>query len=772
MIQILRIGILLISISLMSCQPPNQQKEVKPSLLSIIPKPNSIQLIDGQFDLIRLRGIHLQHGSEAEHNVLPLFQELLSPIKDLQFTGDFLGAYKIFIDLDENHNVPEEGYILTVGENQSVFLDANSPAGLFYGFQTFRQLCPPELEKGEIPANTSIPNCKIVDAPSFKWRGMHLDVGRHYFPVSFIKKYIDYLALHKMNTFHWHLTEDQGWRIEIKKYPRLTEVGAYRDETLIGHIGDRPVQFDGTRYGGFYTQEQIKDIVAYAQERFITVVPEIELPGHSVAALASYPHLACNDKGFEVKKMWGISENIYCAGNDSVFTFLEGVLTEVMNLFPSKYIHIGGDEAPKKNWKLCPKCQNRIKQENLKDEHELQSYFIKRIEKFVNSHGRNIIGWDEILEGGLAPNAAVMSWRGTKGGIEAAKQKHPVVMSPTTYCYFDYYQHEPDQEPLAIGGLLPVEKVYEYDPIPNELTLEEAKYILGVQGNVWTEYMPTGDHVEYMLFPRMSALSEVAWTFKAHRNFDDFHHRLSDFYYRLDALGVHYRHPTIRGFEANNVFIGSTMITIQKPRPYLNIHYTLNGEDPTTKSPIYHEPFTIHESAMLKAAEILPDGSVGKIYKGQFIKQSPQESKVLLNPKPGVKYKYYTSENKIYATVEIDDLPEISSGFIPSISLFEDEYPIIFGYTFSGYIQVPKDGLYTFYTLSNDGSTLSINDILLVDNDNPHGAEERYGEIVLRAGFHKIDVKYFQQGGGKTLHIYLKGPGIEKHEIESHRYFY
>jgi hexosaminidase len=763
--QLLKGGTLFILFTLMSCIPQKRTHQIQEKPLALIPKPNSIQLLDESFDLMGLRGIATLHGSDIEKNIGKLFINLLKPIKLLESNKDF-GLNKILINYDPEYDIPDEGYELTV-ENHSITLKASTPSGLFYGFQTFRQLCPPELEKNEFPITTKIQNCKIVDEPRFKWRGMHLDVGRHLFPLDFIKKYIDYLAMHKMNTFHWHLTEDQGWRIEIKKYPRLTEVGAYRDETLIGHIGDRPAQYDGKQYGGFYSQDQIKEIVSYAEERFITVVPEIELPGHSVAALASYPYLACNDGDFEVKKLWGISENIYCAGNDTVFTFLEDVLTEVMDLFPSKYIHIGGDEAPKKHWKSCPKCQNRIKLEGLKDEHELQSYFIKQIEKFVNSKGRNIIGWDEILEGGLAPNAAVMSWRGTKGGIEAAKLKHPVVMTPTTYCYFDYYQGEPNQEPLAIGGLLPVEKVYEYNPIPKELNPEEAKYILGVQANVWTEYMPTGDHVEYMLFPRISALSEVAWTSQNNRDYNDFFQRLSNFYFRLDAMGVHYRHPSIRGFNKRNVFIGSKEITIQKPRPHLNVHYTLNGDTPTKNSPIYDRPFTINESVLLKTAEVLPDGSVGKIYEGEFIKQSPQQPVTLQNPKPGLDYNYYTSGRKIYATIELDNLPIKNSGIAASISLFEDDYPTIFGYTFSGYVLVPTDGLYTFYALSNDGSILLINNALLIDNDNPHGAEERSAEIALMAGYHKIDVKYFQQGGGLDLNIFLEGPGIEKHEIES-----
>jgi hexosaminidase len=365
---------------------------------------------------------------------------------------------------------------------------------------------------------------------------MHLDVCRHFFDVDFVKKYIDLLARYKMNTFHWHLTEDQGWRIEIKKYPKLTEVGAWRSGSQVGPYSRR--EYDSVPYGGFYTEEQIKEVVAYAAARHITVVPEIEMPGHAMAALASYPQLGCTGGPYEVQKGWGVYDDVFCAGNDSVFTVLEDVLTEVMDLFPGQYIHIGGDECPKERWKNCAKCQARMKANGLKDEHELQSYFIQRIEKFVNSKGRKIIGWDEILEGGLAPNAAVMSWRGTEGGVAAAKQKHNVVMSPGSHCYFDHYQGDPANEPLAIGGFTTVQKVYSYEPIPAELKPEEAKYILGAQGNVWTEYILKPENVEYMAVPRMLALAEVLWTPKEKRDEADFIHRLENEFPKLEAMNV------------------------------------------------------------------------------------------------------------------------------------------------------------------------------------------------------------------------------------------
>ncbi|UGU14320.1 beta-N-acetylhexosaminidase [Sinomicrobium kalidii] len=436
-----------------------------------------------------------------------------------------------------------EAYKLSVTPKK-IIISSSSPKGAFYAMQSLRQLMPVGLEKGNYLENgekeIAIPTVEVYDEPRFAYRGQMLDVGRHFFPVEFIKKYIDLMAMFKFNTFHWHLTEDQGWRIEIKKYPRLTEVAAYRDSTVIGHYRDKPRKWDTTRYGGFYTQEEVKEVVKYAQDRFITVIPEIEMPGHSEAALAAYPELGCTGGPYQVQGIWGIHKNIYCT-KEETFEFLEGVLDEVVELFPSKYIHIGGDEAPKDNWEQCDVCQALIRSEGLADEHELQSYFIQRMEKYLNSKGKQIIGWDEILEGGLAPNATVMSWRGTEGAVEAAKQHHDVILTPTSHCYLDYYQYREDKEkkdPLAIGGYLPLEKVYSFEPVPEELTAEEAKYVLGSQVNVWTEYMKTPEKVEYMAYPRAIAMAEVAWSTKKNKNYDNFLYRLEPVIKRLDALGV------------------------------------------------------------------------------------------------------------------------------------------------------------------------------------------------------------------------------------------
>ncbi|AEI48246.1 glycoside hydrolase family 20 protein [Runella slithyformis] len=509
----------------------------------------------------------------------------------------------IYIRQNKSLGLGTEGYKLIVSADR-VTLDAATPQGAFYGLQTILQLLPTAVFSPAPVENVSwsMPVCQIQDKPRFVHRGLMLDVGRHFMPVSFIKKYIDLLAAHKMNVFHWHLTEDQGWRIEIKKYPKLTQVGSKRKETLVGQYSENyPQKFDGKENGGFYTQAEIKDVVKYAQSRYVTIIPEIEMPGHSSAALAAYPELGCEpSKNYQVATKWGVMNDVYCP-TEKTFTFLQDVLTEVFALFPGKYIHIGGDEAPKEAWKQSAFCQELIKKLNLKDEHELQSYFIKRIEKFVNSKGRAIIGWDEILEGGIAPNATVMSWRGTQGGIEAAKQKHNVIMTPNTYYYLDYYQANPAKEPLAIGGYLPIEKVYEYDPGAG-FTAEEQKYILGIQGNVWTEYMPNSAQVEYMTFPRATAIAEVAWVPSGGKNFEDFATRLKEHLKRLDYLKVNYskRILDVRAVtQFNNQ--GQLQVRLEKLDSDSKIYYTTDGKEPSTSSTEYVMPITLDKITTIKA---------------------------------------------------------------------------------------------------------------------------------------------------------------------------
>lgn len=596
---------------------------MKNNSLSIIPKPNSVQLLEGLFDLNSLVGIHLVHGSEPERSILKLFKDLLLPIKKLQFSEDCLGVLKIFIDLDLNLQSPDEEYVLIVGKNQSIYLTARTPAGLFYGFQTFRQLCPPELEKGETPKSTLIQSCKILDYPIFRYRGMQLDVSRHFFDVDFIKTYIDMIALHKMNVFHWHLTDDNGWRIEIDRYPELTSKSAWRVDREHELWKEWTPVKDGEKatYGGYYTKDDIRDIVEYAADRHIMVIPEIEMPGHTSEVFAAFPDLSC--KGDTLNVVPGAywpNVDIFCAGNEDVFTFIENVLAEVIDMFPGPYVHIGGDEAQKVNWEQCPKCQKRIQDKGLKDELELQSWFIRRIEKFILSKNKKLVGWDEILEGGLAKSATVMSWRGMKGGIESAKAGHDVIMCPTSHCYFDYYQANPETLPEAIGGYTTLKKVYAFNPLPEELSAEESKFVLGTQGNLWTEYVKTNDRAQYRVLPRMSALAEVVWSTEDTRNYNDFYNRLLVLQKRFDVLDWTYAPGSyLIAIHADPESYGSEFkVTLSSEKPVERIHFTLDGSDPENTSKLYEEPFNISKTTTVKSALFINNKQAGKTSEKTF----------------------------------------------------------------------------------------------------------------------------------------------------------
>jgi hexosaminidase len=522
---------------------------------TLVPLPAELTMAPGRFVINQQTVILVQQPSEK---TALLLQDFLKSVyktdlrKILIPKGQHQTNNYIELKVENNAAKDKEGYSLNA-DGQKVIITGNSEAGLFYGLQTFFQLLPSAEGKSKLTGDPLyVPQLSITDTPRFKYRGMHLDVARHFFPVSFLKKYIDYLAAYKFNTFHWHLTDDQGWRIEIKKYPKLTQVGGYRNGTIVGRYPG--TGNDSIYYGGFYTQQQVKEVVQYAAAKFIDVIPEIEMPGHASAAIAAYPQLSCfpaedtkilestpwagSRKGKQVQQTWGVFEDVFNP-SEYTFHFLEDVIDEVLPLFPSKYIHIGGDECPKEAWKRSAFCQQLIKNKKLKDEHGLQSYFIQRMEKYINGKGKKIIGWDEILEGGLAPNATVMSWRGEEGGIQAAKQKHDVVMTPGGWVYFDHSQSS-NEDSVTIGGYTPLEKVYGYDPIPSSLTGDASKYVLGAQANLWTEYIGNAAKVEYMIFPRITALSEVLWSPKEKRDWKSYEERLPVILQRLEDQKINY----------------------------------------------------------------------------------------------------------------------------------------------------------------------------------------------------------------------------------------
>lgn len=572
---------------------------------SIIPEPESVKVMPGNFKLNSAtvifyddRNAQLKFIADQLSEKLKKYTGNRFQVKSSKMPG---GKNQIVFRLSDNlPGLGLEGYTMNISAG-SIVITAKQPQGCFYGMQTLLRLLPVNPALG-----TNIPAVQIQDQPRFGWRGSMLDVSRHFFTVEQVKQYIDFLASYKLNTFHWHLTDNQGWRIEIKKYPLLTSVGAWRKRSLIGHFEEQPERFDAVPHGGFYTQEQIKEVVAYAQRKYVTIVPEIDLPGHCTAALAAYPELGCaeNPGPFEVKDKWGVFDDVYCAGKENTFKFLEEVFTEVAALFPGKIIHVGGDECRKTNWKHCNYCQARMKKEGLKDEHELQGYFINRIANVLKTRNKKIIGWDEILEGkDLSADATVMSWRGTTGGVTAAKKHHDVVMTPTTYLYLDYYQGAPYLEPLTIDGFNTLERVYNYEPIPSALSGEEVKYIKGLQGNIWTEFIPDFKHLQYMAFPRMAALAELAWSTPEKKNWAQFKRKMENEYESYEASGMNYSKSAYQvSFE---LVLGARTQKAQfvlKTQSYNpDIYYTLDGTEPSLNSQKYMGPFNVNAGVKIRA---------------------------------------------------------------------------------------------------------------------------------------------------------------------------
>jgi hexosaminidase len=630
---------------------------IRAQQVSIIPQPVSVKQpkIAARFPITAATQIVLE-GSNLEKTASYLNEYLFQFYKlKLKIVKKTISKNVIRLNYERMDGPIEGAYNMTV-DNNGVYIAGDNEKGVFYGIQTLIQLLPIE------PGKLTIPYISIEDAPRFEYRGMHLDVARHFFPVAFVKKYIDYLAYHKFNEFHWHLTEDQGWRIQIKKYPKLTSVGGYRNGTIIGRYPG--TGSDNTPYGGFYTQAQIKEVINYAKSRYIDVIPEIEMPGHGSAAIAAYPWLSCfPDKPTAipanmiskksvteqaagkvklVQETWGVFDDVFCAGKDSTFLFLQNVLDEVITLFPSKYVHVGGDECPKTHWKICPHCQKRMKDLGLKDEHELQSYFIQRIEKYLNAKGKTLIGWDEILEGGLAPKAVVMSWRGEAGGIEAAKQKHTVIMTPGNPVYFDHTQSL-NEDSVTIGGYNPLEKVYAYEPIPKELTGEAANYVLGAQANVWTEYMKNTRKVEYMIFPRISALSEVLWTPKEKRNWENFESKLPQQIKRYEKWKANYSRTyfDLRATVVPAPGFNGVLWKLETKKPGVGINYnkTLTAGDPPNPPAFtsYTAPLHVLESGDYNAW-LVEKNRMQNIISQRFNFNKATGKKITLIYEPSSKY--------------------------------------------------------------------------------------------------------------------------------------
>lgn len=572
--------------------------------IPIIPQPVSITVQEGNFTIDEQTAIRFSASNNQLKAAADFLADRLAFVSGSRLPSNVRRSKTIELSLITDNELGGEGYLLQVTPS-AITIKANQKEGIVYGIQSLLQTLPAIRTN----APMEVPLMKVKDYPRFRWRGMHLDVSRHFFSPDFVKAYIDLMAAYKLNTFHWHLVDDQGWRMEIRKYPKLTQTGAWRVDRLDRVWGARPQAQSGeaATYGGYYTQEQIRDIIAYAAKRNITIVPEIEMPGHVASAIASYPHLSCTGRPqlpLTGGNYTGMSSN-YCAGSEEVFSFLQDVLTEVMAVFPSTYIHIGGDEVDKTPWKGCARCKARMSKEGLKNEEELQSYFIRRIERFLVSNKRKMIGWDEILEGGLAPEATVMSWRGESGGIQAAKMNHDVVMTPGNPLYFDHYQAGPEGEPVAIGGMNTLKKVYDYDPIPKELEGETAKYVLGAQANVWTEFITSAEGVEYMVLPRMLALAEVVWSPKASKDWHSFNQRLQAHFRSFEQRGLHYSKGNYKVDIKPLAQNGKLQVSLATDALNGQVHYTVNGDAPTGNSPRYESPVLINSSATLKAVTVL-----------------------------------------------------------------------------------------------------------------------------------------------------------------------
>ncbi|ATL47635.1 beta-N-acetylhexosaminidase [Chitinophaga caeni] len=737
----------LLCVSAFSQRKRYYKKRPTPQVASapILPEPAEMKVLPGSFTLTPLIKVYTQ--GEAAEKTLELLNLFLDENYGFRLENKAASANETHsIALIEDDSYPEpEGYQLTIANNK--ILIKGQGAGLFYGLQTFNRLLPLEHIQKLV-----IRNVQINDKPRFAYRGLMLDVCRHFMPMTYVKKYIDIMSQYKFNRFHFHLTDDQGWRVEIKKYPRLQSIASSRKETLVGRLGQSS-QYDGKEHAGYYTQAELRDLVKYAEDRHVTIIPEIEMPGHALAALAAYPYLGCTGGPYEVGEKWGVFKDVYCAGNDSVFLFLQDVLDEVIQIFPGKYIHIGGDECPKDRWKECPKCQKRIKDLHLKNEHDLQSYFITRMEKYLNSKGRQIIGWDEILEGGLAPNATVMSWRGEQGGIEAAKQKHDVIMTPNQYLYLDYYQGDPATEPyLNIGGNLPLSKVYNYEPLPAELTAEEKKYIKGVQANVWTEYIPNGTVADYMTYPRALAVAEIAWSPAAKKDYGEFLKKLENALFRLDQHYVNFRVPEPVGLEDVVTTQNAVRVSLKPPVKSSIIRYTLDGSEPTNSSPLYTAPFNIQlpdgSTKTLKCVVMLPSGRKSKVFTATYTHKSYLAATPAVPKGQGLSYKTVNQRLDIKSPIPSANA---QSGIANDIDINKFSVNSPFTVEYSGYLQIPADGLYECSLSSDDGSVMYIGDELVVDNDGEHGAVLKKSSIPLRKGYHKFVIRYFDLGGGKSL---------------------
>lgn len=713
--------------------------------INVIPVPVSLTQNEGVFKVGK--NMAFQASTPEAKTVAEFFASKLNLATGYQVTvGDKEVSNGISLIIDESLDVNNEGYTLDVTANGAT-VKAKTPQGLFYGMQTFMQLLPAEVESPVVVSGIAwtAPCVSVKDEPRFGYRGFMLDPCRHFIPVENVKKQIDILSLFKINRMHWHLTDDQGWRIEIKKYPKLTEVGAKR------------IEGEGTEYGGFYTQEEIKEVVKYAADRFVTVIPELELPGHEMAAIAGYPELSCKGEQGTPRIIWGVEDIVMCAGKEETFKFLEDVIDEIAPLFPSEYFHIGGDECPKISWKECPLCQKRIKEEGLKGdkqhsaEERLQSYFVQRMEKYLSGkYGKKIIGWDEILEGGLAPSATVMSWRGEAGGIAAANMDHDVIMTPGSGgMYLDQYQGDSKIEPVTIGGYATIEKVYSYNPIPDTLVATgKAQHILGVQCNNWSEYMYNTDLMEYRMYPRALAVAEIGWSPLTRKDYKDFERRLDNALVRLDAHNINYYIPQPEQPNGSSNFVAFTdkaSLAFKTTRP-VKVVYTIDGTEPTAESTVYSAPIEFTESGVLKIRSVLPSGKMSKTRTITVEKQALAPAKEVAKTTPGLEMQ--VTDGMFLESSKLADVKEWKKLAIKDLRQLTNQVPAPesmrgvkqYAAVATGYVNIPEDGV---YYISSDNEEVWIDGKLLINNGGEVKRFSRHDtSVALAAGLHEIKVVF------------------------------
>ncbi len=721
-----RIASILLFVLFISCKQENIEVSTNEEKVAIIPIPDQILKKDGYFSITEKTNFFC--NDEELKTLATFFIEKIE--KSIGVTLGHTEDKKdnsIHLAIDENLSIGEEGYHF-FSSKEEVTITAKTPKGVFYGLQTLLQLLPTDPSQG-----AKIPSVEIKDSPAFDWRGMHLDVSRHFFSIDFIKKQLDVLALFKINKFHWHLTDDQGWRIEIKKYPKLTEISSVRQNK------------DKTIHKGYYTQEQIKEVVAYAKERFIDVIPEFDTPGHAVAILEAYPELACEKKDFKVRNLWGVESNILCAGKEETFSFIGDVVSELAALFPYEYFHMGGDEVPKDEWKKSLHCQNVMKKENLKDVNELQSYFMKRVEDILKSHNKKMIGWDEILEGGITPTTNIMSWQGEEGGIKAANAGHDVIMTPSKYVYLNFYQGDLKVEPMAFGGYIPLETIYNYNPIPKEIQEDKRKHILGAQANVWTEYADKDETIEYLLYPRIIALAELTWTSSEKKDYKDFLSRLNNVYPRLDKKQINYHIPLPEGPTSDHiVFTDSVEVSFKTTHP-VKMVYTVDKTDPNGNSTEYTKPILLKEDTDLSIASILPHGKMSKVRRLLIRKQKLLKSMNLEKVSSGLQMKvvkgYFQTVTEAEKTIPqntviINNLKDANKTYDWGHKVNDDNFRAVF---LEGYIEVPEDEVYYF---SSTQDQVWIGDQLLINHNDAVRKHPKENSIALQKGKHKLKIIY------------------------------